>query len=150
MIRNKFNTVIAIICGCVATSSLNAATIPAGTTLNVSTASSISSQDPVGRTFAAQIDRDVAVKGTVVLKAGTKAFGKITSSRANPRKSAPLALELTSISMNGRNIAVKTNSVQPGSPTVTARQAQYGHTAGTLTVTPGTKMQFQLLQAATF
>jgi len=103
----------------------------------------------VGRTFAAQIDQNVAVKGTVVLKAGTKAFGKITSSRANPRKSAPLALELTSISVNGRNIAVKTNSVQPGSPTVTARQAHYGHTAGTLTVTPGTKMQFQLGQAVT-
>ena len=150
MIRYKFNTVIAITCACVAASSLNAATIPAGTTLNVSTASSISSQDPIGRTFAAQIDKDVAAKGTVLLKAGTKAFGKIRSSRANPRKSAPLALELTSISVNGRNVAVKTNSVQPGSPTVTARQAQYGHTAGTLTVTPGTKMQFQLLQAATF
>jgi ABC-type molybdate transport system substrate-binding protein len=89
MTRNKFNTVIAIICGCVAASSLNASTIPAGTTLNVSTASSISSQDPVGRTFAAQIDREVAVKGTVVL-----------------------------------------------------------NTSVTLTVTPGTKMQFQLVQAA--
>jgi hypothetical protein len=148
MIRNKFCTVIAAVCVCFAASSLNAATIPAGTTLNVSTASSISSQDPVGRTFAAQIARDVAVKGTVVLKAGTKAFGKIRSSRANPRKSEPLSLELTSISVNGRNVAVKTNGFQPGSPTSTARQAQYGHTAGTLVVSPGTKMQFQLVQAA--
>src|SRR5438046_4385186 len=150
MIRKKLITVIAITCACVAALSLNAATIPAGTTLNVQTTSSISSQDPVGRTFAAQIDQNVAVKGTVLLKAGTKAFGKIHSSRANPRKSEPLTLELTSISMNGRNVPVKTNSVQPGSPTVTARQARYGHTAGTLTVTPGTKMQFQLQQAATF
>ena len=149
MIRNKFNTVIAAVCACFAASSLNAATIPAGTTLAVSTASSISSQDPVGRTFAAQIDRDVAVKGTVLLKAGTKAFGKIASSRANPRKSEPLSLELTSISVNGRNVPVKTTSVQPGSPPQTARQARYGHTAGTLTVTPGTKMQFQLVQPAT-
>ena len=144
MIRKKFITVITIVCVCCAASLLNATTIPAGTTLAVQTASSISSQDPVGRSFAAKIDQDVVVKGTVVLKAGTKAFGKIKSSRANPRKSEPLTLELTSVSVNGRNVTIKTNSVQPESPTRTARQAQYGHTAGTLTVTPGTKMQFQL------
>jgi hypothetical protein len=103
----------------------------------------------VGRIFAAQLDQDVAVKGEVVVKAGTKAFGKIKSSRANPRRSEPLALELTSISVNGRNVAVKTNRVQPGSPPRTARQARHGFTAGTLVVTPGTKMQFQLVQAVT-
>jgi hypothetical protein len=149
MIRDKLITLIAITCACYAASSLNAGTIPAGTTLAVQTASSLSSQDPVGRTFAAKLDQDVTVKGTVLLKAGTKTFGKIKSSRANPRKSEPLSLELTSISVNGRNVAVKTNSVEPGSPTRTARQARYGHTAGRLTVTPGTKMQFQLVQGVT-
>jgi hypothetical protein len=150
MIRDKFITVIATVCACFAASTLNAATIPAGTVLDVKTASSISSQDPAGRSFAAQLDQDVAVKGQVLLKAKTQAFGKIKSSRANPRKNEPLTLELTSISVNGRNVSVKTNTVQPGSPTRTARQAQYGHTAGTLTVTPGTKMQFQLARAVTF
>jgi hypothetical protein len=150
MILQKFIAVIAIVCVCFAASTLNAATIPAGTTLAVQTVSSISSQDPAGRSFAAKIDQDVAVKGTVLLKSGTKAFGKIKSSRANPRKNEPLSLELTSVSVNGRNVAVKTNSFEPGSPTRTARQARYGHTAGTLTVTPGTKMQFQLVQAVTF
>jgi len=150
MIPHKLITLVGITCASVASSSLNAATIPAGTALTVSTASSISSQDPVGRSFAAQIDQNVTLKGTVLLKAATKVFGKIHSSRANPRKSEPLSLELTSISVNGRNVPIKTNSVQPGIPTVTARQARYGHTAGTLTVTPGTKMQFQLQQAATF
>jgi hypothetical protein len=144
MIREKFITVITIVCACFVASTLNAATIPAGTVLNVKTASSISSQDPAGRTFAAQLDQDVAVKGQVLLKAKTQAFGKIKSSRANPRKSEPLTLELTAISVNGRNVNVKTNSVQPGNPPRTGRQARYGHTAGTLTVTPGTKMQFQL------
>ena len=144
MIREKFITVITIVCACFVASTLNAATIPAGTVLDVKTASSISSQDPAGRSFAAKVDQDVAVKGAVVLKAGTKVFGKIKSSRANPRKSEPLTLELTSISVNGRNVAVRTNSVQPGNPPRTGRQARYGHTAGTLTVTPGTKMQFQL------
>ena len=149
MISGKFFTVIAITCACCAASSLNAATIPAGTTLSVQTVSSLSSQDPTGRTFAAKIDQDVAVKGTVLLKAGTKAFGKITSSRAKSRKSEPLTLELTSISVNGRNVAVKTNSFQPGSSPRTGRQAQFGHTAGTLVITPGTKMQFQLIQPVT-
>jgi len=149
MIRNKFIAIIAVACACSAVSSLNAATIPAGTTLAVQTVGSISSSDPVGRTFEAKLDQDVAVKGNVLLKAGTKAFGRIKSSRANPRNSEPLSLELTSISVNGSNVAVKTNSVQPGSSPRTARQARYGHTAGTLRVDPGTKMQFQLAQAVT-
>jgi hypothetical protein len=148
MIPNQLIKVIAITCACVAASSLNAATIPAGTTLTVNTVSLITSKDVVGRSFEAKIAQDVSVKGNVLLKAGTKAFGKIKSSRYNPRKNEPLTVELTSLSVNGRNVAVKTNSVQPGSSPRTARQAQYGHTAGTLTVTPGTKMQFQLLQAA--
>jgi hypothetical protein len=149
MIRTELIKIISMICACFVASSLAAATIPVGTTLNVSTASSISSQDPVGRTFAAKLDQDVAVKGTVPLKAGTKAFGKIKSSRANPRKSEPLTLELTSISVNGRDVAIKTNGFQPGSPSRTGRQAQYGHTAGTLVISPGTKMQFQLAQPVT-
>ena len=147
MIDNKFITVIAILCAGFAASSSYAATVPAGTTLAVQNTSSVSSQDPVGRTFAAQLDQDVAVNGKVLLKAGTKAFGKIKSSRANARKSEPLSLELTSISVNGSNVAVKTNSFEPGSPKRTARQVRHGHTAGTLTVSPGTKMQFQLAQA---
>jgi hypothetical protein len=149
MIRDKFIAVTAIICACFTASSVNAATVPAGTMLAVRTTSSISSQDPVGRTFAVQLDQDVAVKGKVVVKAGTKAFGRIRSSRANPRKSEPLTLELTSISVNGRNVAVRTNSVQPGSPQRTAQQARHGFTAGTLVVSPGTKMQFQLTRAVT-
>jgi hypothetical protein len=125
------------------------ATIPAGTTLTVQTVSLISSQTVVGRSFEAKIAQDVSIKGNVLLKAGTKAFGKITSSRANPRKSAPLTVELASIDVNGRRIPVKTNSFQPAGPPQTARQAQYGHTAGTTVVNPGSRMQFQLLQPVT-
>jgi hypothetical protein len=128
---------------------LNAATIPAGTTLTVSTVSLISSQTVVGRSFEAKLGQDVSVKGNVVLKAGTKVFGKITSSRANPRKSGPLVVELASIELNGRRIPVKTNDIQPAGPPQTARQAHYGHTAGTTVVNPGTRLQFQLLQPVT-
>jgi hypothetical protein len=150
MIQNKFIAFLVTCCACIAASSLTAATIPAGTTLTVSTVSLISSQTVVGRSFEAKMAQDVSVKGNVVLKAGTKAFGKITSSRANPRKSGPLTVELSSIDINGRRIPVKTGSVQPAGPPQTARQARYGHTAGTTVVNPGTKMQFQLLQAVTF
>ena len=144
MIRYKLTTIIAVTCACVAASSLNAATIPAGTTLTVTTVSLVTSKDVVGRSFEAKIAQDVSVKRNVVLKAGTKAFGKIRSSRANPRRSEPLTVELTSVSVNGRNVAVKTNSVKPAGPPQTARQAHYGHTAGTTVVNPQTRLQFQL------
>ena len=144
MIRNGVILFVTTCCAFFAASSLNAVTVPAGTTLSVSTASSITSQDPVGRTFAAQLDQDVSANGKVVVKAGTKAAGKITSSRANPRKSEALSLGLTSISVNGRNVAVRTDAVQPEVPATTARQARRGHTAGTFTLRPGSKLQFRL------
>jgi len=149
MKQTKTIPIIFVICACVAASSVNAATIPAGTTLTVSTVSGFSSKTVVGRSFEAKLAKDVSVKGQVLLKAGSKAFGKIATSRYNPRKNEPLTVELTSVSVNGRNVAVKTNAFQPGHPTMTGRQAQYGHTAGTLVITPGTLMQFQLLQPVT-
>jgi hypothetical protein len=149
MIRGKFIAIIAVTCACSAVSSLNAAAIPTGTTLAVQTVGSISSSDPVGRAFEAKLDQDVAVKGNVLLKAGTKAHGRIkSSSRAGTGgRPAPFSLELTSISVNGSNVAVKTNSVEPGSRPGTARQARHGVTVGKLQINPGTKMQFQLTEA---
>ena len=149
MIRDKFIAVTVIVCVCFATSSLNAATIPAGTTITVRTLSSISSTDRVGRTFGAQVDQDVVVDGKVVVKPGTKALVKIQSSGALPRGSKALTLDLTSISVNGRDIAVKTNSFEPGSPkTVRGRRAGQ-ISIGTFVVQPRSKMQFQLTQAVT-
>jgi len=149
MIQNKFILLFVTCCACVLAAPLDAATVPAGTTLTVSTVSLISSQTVPGRSFEAKIAKDISVKGNVVLKAGTTVFGKITSSRANPRKSGPLVVELASIEVNGRKIPIKTDDIQPGGPPQTARQARYGHTAGTTVVNPGTRLQFQLLQAVT-
>ena len=128
----------------------NAATIPAGTTLTIKTVSLITSQSIPGRSFEAKLAQEVSIRGTVLVPAGTKVFGKISSSRANPRKSGPLSLELSSILTNGRTIPVKTNSVQPHGPPQTGRQAQYGHTAGTTVVNPGTTIQFQLSETVMF
>jgi hypothetical protein len=149
MNQTKIIAVISVVCASVAGSSVNAATIPAGTTLTVSTVSLITSQDAVGSSFEAKIAQDVSVKGSVLLKAGTKAFGKVSSSRRNPHKSAPLSVELASVSVNGHKVAVKTNTVEPHGPPQTARQAHYGHTAGTTVVNPKTLLQFQLLQPVT-
>jgi len=124
--------------------------LPAGTILSVSTESSISSQDPGGSIFPVKINEDVAVNRTVLLRAGTKAFGKIQTSRSNPRKSEPLSLELTWISVDGRNVAVKTDAIQPAFPLTTGQQARYRHTAGTSVLSPGTKFRFRLAQAVTW
>jgi len=143
---NKYIVSIAIVCASFAVPCLNAATIPAGTTLTISTVSLITSQDAVRSSFEAKLAQDVSIKGNVVLKSGTTAVGKVSSSRRNPCKSEALSVELASVSVNGRNVAVKTTSVEPHGPPQTARQARYGHTAGTTVVNPGTRMQFQLLQ----
>jgi hypothetical protein len=148
-IPTKLALVVVLTCGCFAGSLLNAATIPAGTTLTVNTVSLVTSQDVVGRSFEAKLAQDVSVKGSTALRAGTKVFGKISSSRANPRKSGPLSVELASIEVNGRRVPIKTSTVEPHGPPQTARQAQYGHTAGTTVVNPGTRLQFQLLQPVT-
>ena len=147
MNQTKIIAVTAIVC--VVAPLVNAATIPAGTTIAVSTVSLITSQDAVGSSFEAKIAQNVSVKGSVLLKAGAKAFGKVSSSRRNPRRSEPLSVELTFVSMNGRKVAVKTDTVEPHGPPQTARQAHYGHTAGTTVVNPKTSLRFQLLQPVT-
>jgi hypothetical protein len=149
MKQTKVIAVISVVSAWVVVSSLNAATIPAGTTITVSAISTFTSKTPVGRSFEGRLARDVSVNGRVVLRAGSQAFGRIASSRHNPRRNEPLTVELTSISANGRNVAVKTDEFQPGHPATTGRQSRHGFTAGTLVITPGMLMQFQLLQAVT-
>jgi hypothetical protein len=145
---------IAAICGCIAATSLSAATLPAGTSISIKTNSQISERDPVGRTFTGQVDQDVVVNGATVLKAGTLVTGRVTASRASSRPgrgSAPLSVALTSIKANGSNVAVNTAPVQPQGATTaqTARTRSRGVSAGNILVTPGTTMQFVLSQAFT-
>ena len=154
MIQPKFIAGIAVMCVCLAASSLSGQTIPAGTAISVRTTSQISERDPVGRTFTGRVDQNVVVNRATVLPAGTNVTGRIQASRASSRPgrgSGPLSVALTSISRNGRNIAIKTNSVQPqGAMTAqTAQMRSRGVSAGNILVTPGTTMQFVLSQAVT-
>jgi hypothetical protein len=122
-----------------------AATIPAGTTLVVRTVDTVSSHVRVGKTFRAQLGRDVAVEGKVCLKAGTPALGKIEASRANPHTSSPLTLNLTSITVGGRNVAITTTGgVSPDNKPKTARQSRRGVSVGSYSVPAGTQMEFLL------
>jgi hypothetical protein len=97
------------LCAWMATSSVSAAaTIPAGTTLTLRTDHSISSNQRVGREFTAHLDRDVIVNGKTVLRAGTQFSGKVLAALGDMRRSNALELDLTSVSVNGRKIPVKT------------------------------------------
>jgi len=150
----KFIAVISMILASFAASFSHAATIPAGTALTVRTTSQVSERDPVGRSFTARVDQNVVVNGATVLKAGTNVTGRVQASRASSRPgrgSAPLSLALTSISANGRSVAIKTNPIQPQGATTaqTSRARSRGVTVGNILVTPGTTLQFQLARAVT-
>jgi hypothetical protein len=129
-------------------------TIPAGTTLTARTTSKISERDPVGSTFTGQLDQNVVVNGATMLRAGTGVTGRVTASRGSltGRSSAPLRVALTSLNVNGGNVAIKTHSVrQSGAATVQTTQVSSRNvTVGTVLVPPGTTMQFVLAQAVTF
>jgi hypothetical protein len=126
---------------------LSAATVPAGTTLVVRTVDSVSSNDRVGKTFATKLDQDVAAQGKILLPAGTKVLGRVETSRADSRRPNPLSVNLTSISSEGRTVPIKTDGAfQPKGKPKTTRQARTGVSAGSLTLPPGTKMEFRLAQ----
>lgn len=126
------------------------ATIPAGTTLIVRTLNTIHSNDRVGRTFTAQLDQDVAVNGKAVLRAGTKALGRIEASQANPRNSRPLTLNLTDVSVSGRTIPIKTVSgFQVENKANRGRAAGRDLSVGPFVAPHGMKMEFRIAQPVT-
>jgi hypothetical protein len=145
MTKKTFILIAIASCAGIATSF--AATIPTGTTLVVRTLNTIQSTDRVGRTFTAQLDRDVAVNGRVVLRAGTRFHGRIESSQAPPRRTGPLVLNLTDVSVNGRTVPIKTvsgfevrNLARRG-----AARAR-GITVGPFVAPHGLRMEFRLAQ----
>ncbi len=136
-----------LICAWMAAQSCFAATVPAGASLVVKTIDPVSSRDKVGKTFTAQLDRDVVVKGQVVLRSGTKVLGRVTSSRASSSHSAPLTLDLTGIVSNGQTIKIKTTGgVEQKGQAKTAKQMRAGVSVGEYIVAPGKMMEFRLAE----
>jgi hypothetical protein len=103
--KNKTIAFLAI-CFWIAIQSVYAATIPAGTTLFVQTNEPITSTDPVGKKFAAQLYRDVIVNGQHVLRAGTGVVGRVKKSRG--MGSMPLMLDVTQLTIGQRLVPIKT------------------------------------------
>ena len=123
-----------------------AATIPAGTTLLVRTNETVSSNDPVGKTFSAQLANDVVVAGKVVLRAGSKAVGRVDSSRRFAYM--PVILNVTQIAGKRGLVPVKTIDGFRTDSTFfkTRRDISVGR-GGYFQIPTGTLMQFRLAQS---
>ena len=95
-----------------------AATIPAGTTLQVRTSTTISSRDTAGKKFQGQLLQDVGAKGTVILPVGTAVVGVVESPRVEVGSSTrPLTLKLTQVSVHGQiMVPIKTKDFEVETP----------------------------------
>ena len=125
-----------------------AVTIPAGTTLLVRTNQTVSSNDPAGKTFSAQIANDVVVAGKVVLRAGTKAVGRVDA----PRRfaSMPMILNVTQVAGKRGLVPVKTvNGFQTDGRSFKTRRGVSVGRGGYFQLPSGTLMRFQLAQSVT-
>jgi len=127
-----------------------AATIPAGTTIVVTTVDALSSHESRGRTFKTKLATDLKAGGKTVLPAGTIVYGVVETSRNPMVKTAtnPLTLNLKSVETNGRRIPIKTTGgVSPETlSAVTAQQKRHDVSIGKGIVGRGTKLEFRLAQ----
>jgi hypothetical protein len=85
-----------------------AATIPAGTPLIARTTEPVSSHARLNTPFKAELEQDVVIKGKVLLRAGTPAIGVVESSLGTRPATSGLSVNLKTISIHGRNVAVHT------------------------------------------
>ena len=128
-----------------------AATIPAGTSLVVTTVGPLSSHERPGRTFETKLATDLKAGGKTVVPAGTIIYGVVEKSR-NPMgvvtASDPLTVNLKSIAINGQRIPIKTTGgVAPETfGAFTARRKSAGVSAGKSILQRGTKLGFRLAQ----
>lgn len=126
-----------------------ATTVPAGTTLIVKTLEAVTSTDTPGTRFAAQLANNVAVKGKVILPAGTKVTGKIATSRRIVSSSERLTVDLIEVQAGGRAVPVKTTGAQPLSNDYKTKGGTAVSRAG-YKVVAGKQIAFQLAQPLNF
>src|SRR5207237_10628989 len=94
-------TILISICLCfIAAPFASAIVVPAGTTLIVRTTHPISSHERVGRTFKAELDRDVVIKGNVLLPAGTTVAGVVEKS-VRHKRSNELTVDINDVIVCG-------------------------------------------------
>jgi hypothetical protein len=123
-----------------------AATLPSGTALVVQTLNAVSSTDVQGTRFAVRLAHNVAVKGKVLLPAGTKLSGKVQTSRRLASSSQRLTVDLTDVQIGGHVIPIRTTGAQELSNDYKTRHG-VRISRGTYTVPAGKHLQFHLAQA---
>lgn len=126
-----------------------AATVPAGTTLIVQTLEAVTSTDTPGTRFAAQLANNVAVKGKVILPAGTKVSGKIATSRRTVSSTERLTVDLIDVQAGGRTVPVKTTGARLLTNDYQTRNDR-GISRGAYKVNVGKRIEFQLAQPLNF
>jgi hypothetical protein len=109
---------LALICVMLTPFAARAVTIPSGTSLYVRTVDPVSSSDKAGRSFAARLDSNLVLKGKVLVRAGSKVYGRVESSRSAGRAfgQSKLALSLRRIVVNGRPVAIATGNYEESGP----------------------------------
>lgn len=120
-----------------------------GEYLTVKTQQTISSQDRARKTFTAQLEHDVVVNGKVY-EAGTRFAGKVESSPTDPRRTRPLTVNLTGISVGDRTALIKTTgafTIQEKGWTTARRGIAVSR--GGFVAPAGTRLQFRLAQPVT-
>jgi hypothetical protein len=86
-----------------------AATVPAGTHVVVQTTATITSVDAAGTRVHAVLAKPLLANGRVAAPAGSKVLGRIvTSRRLHSSHRDRLTVDITEISVNGRNHHVRT------------------------------------------
>ena len=127
-----------------------AATVPAGTTVVVTTIAPLSSHESRGRTFKTKLAADLKAGGKTVVPAGTTIYGVVETSRNQLSRTStkPLTVNLKSVAINGQRVPIKTTGgVSPETlGAYTNVQKRTGVSAGKSIVPRGTKLEFRLAE----
>ena len=139
--KTFYSIIFAVLVGSLAAA--KGASIPAGSVLIVRTLNAVDSVEAPGRPVAVELTHPVAVKGKIVLPAGTCFSGKVISSHFLTRSPDGLTVNLTTVRVAGRDIPVATTgprSLNTLYPTVHGAQLSLGWD----TYPAGRLMRFEL------
>jgi len=153
-------------------------TLPAGTTLLVRMVDSVSSQKPAGTKFTTKLEYDLPAGGVVAVKGGTVIYGVVQSSTQakRARGKSTLDLRLAQLVVGGQPVPIVSSGFQQAGE-ASIKKAAKGAAAGaaigaiadneagkgaaigatasllkkgeTVTVPPGTLLEFSLTQPVT-
>ncbi len=108
-------------------------TVPAGTMLLVRLMDSVSSRNRPGTHFATKLEYDLVVGDAVVLKGGTKIYGRVKSSTQarRVRGRSTLDIRLTQIQIAGKSVPITTNGYKVAGE-ASIKKAARGAAAGAI------------------